>query len=316
MIWNISEKKDFFDRISTSLIRGICMIFIMLHHSFQHGLSDALQFGSIQSKALRDAGYLCTSVFFMLSGFGLYMSIQNKSFNLSNTYIKNKFLKLFVPFLLYFFVYWFISYSRNLVSWDDLLFVFLLSLPNGEPIWFFIVITFVYLVTFSIFRYKIVHPIYVITLSVLIYAVVVRASMIGLHWYNSIICFPAGLLIAKYYAYLKSYASYKYLILIFLLFLLNYPKAQCFSGILFSLIFLIVFRYIPFQACRIFNWLKFIGDNSLLFFFSHSLGFLLCPIKPSQFNFFVYCLVEFLISMIITYLMYLIQKPILKVLNK
>lgn len=206
-----------------------------------------------------------------------------------------------------------LSYPASLYDVFNFL---LLSTPQGEPIWFFIVIVFLYLFIFFSFSIKSVkQPVYILTLIILIYAVVVRASMIGLHWYNSVICFPVGTIIASKINVLKQYANIRYLVLFGLFFLTLYPKGQCMVAILFSISTVIVMRLIPFQESVFYAWLKYIGNNSLLFFFSHCLGINICPISPNQFGFVVYCMIIFVLSLAFTFLFSVLQKPVIKKLS-
>ena len=97
---------EIFNRASTSILRGVCMILIMLHHCYQQGIHYDISFNRVVSCVLKDAGFLCTGVFFLLSGYGLYLSMKQRSFVLSRNYIINRFIKLFVPYGWYFFVAW------------------------------------------------------------------------------------------------------------------------------------------------------------------------------------------------------------------
>ena len=91
--------KELFAKSETYSLRGVCMILIIIHHLFQASVSDyGYTWSTPVSVVLQSLGYLATSVFFLLSGYGLYMSI-NKNNPIGVPYIVSHLEKLVSPFL-------------------------------------------------------------------------------------------------------------------------------------------------------------------------------------------------------------------------
>lgn len=301
---------EILDRKSTSLLRGVCMIMILLHHCYQNwGFGGG---NSFVDGVLHDSGYLSTGVFFFLSGYGLYLSMKKNNFILPPSYVKIRIVKLLVPYVIASIFVGILETYLGIFKFSNIFYFFLLSTSNGEPYWFLIVILGLYVITFVLFtNKKISDPILYLTIAVLLYAVIMRASMLGLHWYNSVICFPVGMYVGKYITKIKSLSMIPLLGIFLLYFLTLYPKGQCAVVLLFSFISVIVMKFLPFQDSKLISWVKYVGDNSLLFFFAHGLAIRLVIDLFNTNNIATNYIAAFVLSLGITVFYSLIQKLIM-----
>ena len=90
------NQQDFLYEMNIIALRGICAIEIMLGHI-------GIVTGSIWLYPNRKAGILFVGVFFLLSGYGLMYSIENKK-NYLKYFLYRKIQKLILPAYFIFFV--------------------------------------------------------------------------------------------------------------------------------------------------------------------------------------------------------------------
>ena len=174
------------------------MLFIIIHHVYLYAES---QFGIMLpyplSLILRELGRLMTSVFFIISGYGLFSSMKREN-RLSCKYIALHLWKLLQPFL-FIFTLDIIVYTIN-HSFDIELFIknlFTLSLTNSGTLWFMKVIFLLYFFSFSIHHF-IKTPylrLFFIWGLCCLYALF-AIKYLGSFWWNSVLCFPFGYTLA------------------------------------------------------------------------------------------------------------------------
>lgn len=96
IIYKIELGKDinnsFFDKTQSNVIKGICSIIVVLVHI------PAIHGNKIQD-AIGSFGYICVTIFFLLSAYGLRYSVENKKDYLKH-FIKNRFLVIYIPFVI------------------------------------------------------------------------------------------------------------------------------------------------------------------------------------------------------------------------
>lgn len=93
------HKVNVFEKDDTYNLRGLCMIAIIIHHLYQFlAYQYGFDFGVVGNIFLQALGYLATSVFFLVSGFGLYYSICKQK-KITAKYIFLHYYKLILPFI-------------------------------------------------------------------------------------------------------------------------------------------------------------------------------------------------------------------------
>lgn len=137
-------------------------------------------------------GAMAVGIFFFLSGFGMTHSFLTKGVN-PRKVIWNIINNLIYPFLFAFAVYLLINaiffephyFSSQLLT---------LSIPETTS-WFFKVILIIYIITPIVFSVlpKHIIPLF-ITIGVITYIIIAITLGAETFWYNSIICYPIGVL--------------------------------------------------------------------------------------------------------------------------
>lgn len=189
------------EKDDTYSLRGICMLLIIVHHLFQYSVSKyGVEYNNVVALILQNIGYLSTSVFFLLSGYGLSGSIhRNKPVNCRYIYTNIK--KLISPFVFISIIDIIFCIIESEIEVNKVLInFFTLSLSSGGGFWFMKVIFVLY--TSTLAAYKLIpndrFVASIILLLVVIYIICAISFHIGSQWYNSILCFPIGILVSTY----------------------------------------------------------------------------------------------------------------------
>ncbi len=266
------RKNKLLDKSDTYPLRGICMLMIIFHHAFLRYKSVEFTSGGeiLLNNPLYSVwhwGFLAIGVFFFLSGFGLYYSIQRNS-PLRSRWLLTQMKKLILPFLFLWVVYLicFAIWKPSNINSSLWQYFFTLRSPGRET-WFYQVIIGTYFVTFFIFRYirndKFRLPI--LLGCCFIYIIIMRKYSTGPWWYNSILNFPMGIICAKYYKNVDRIPDI--IILLFSSFIYfivyRYIRINIIESLSFTLFIVWIVKYIDIRS----RFLKFIGVNSLLFYF-------------------------------------------------
>lgn len=322
-----------FDKKDTYSLRGLCMIGIILHHIYQYVCRDyGLSFPAPIGIILGNLGYLATAVFFTISGFGLYLSI-NRHRPLSTQYIVAHMLKLWLPF----FFIWIVDVSLCVFTGSANLNNFILSfatlsLPSGQSLWFMKSIFVIYAAVFLLCR--LFQPgRALVNISFILIGVYILIDIFALHlptfWYNSILCFPIGMLMAEYRDKVEAYNNPK----TGLLFIVAFIVVFCLQIVLRSHLFPRLVRYfaiiiLPIVSGVLFSisslWsvqnvhirnkiFDFIGTNSISFYLFH----VWVLISPHE-NMGVYkyiCCIVFITTALALFYKYMIGDRINKVLR-
>lgn len=237
-------------------------------------------------------GGMGVGIFLFLSGYGLFFTLCKKT-TIDKQYVFSKFKRLFEPFI----IYWIVEIIVLAIYDKDELTIHLLkeiatfSIHPDVENWFFKVIVIVYFITLILFKWRIRNSIRITIIFILSFAylVIMKKLGYGQWWYNNILAFPVGALVAyKYYWFSKQNAIF-----------------ICVSGCCFMLICFFVhmntivlhFSFVLFciYVIKLINIqnriLLFIGSNSFVFYFIE------CPImgKVMMFcysNYLLYCLLS------------------------
>ena len=256
--------KPLFEKDSTYSLRGVCMLMIIASHI------PYTMDGTIVSKLLHILlfdywGAFGTALFFLLSGYGMFLSLH-KTKDVNTSYVTNKLKKLFMPFLFTWMVYlvYFLLMDRSQLNQHLLMDFLTISLPYGIDIWFFKVIIGLYVAIILLFKLPISDILRIIVMFIMVfgYYIIMRGLSFEPWWYNSVLCFPLGMLFASRKELVKNNSLSIFMIV------------GCF--ILSMVTTIGFFPYITFALCavwfvRVVNinaipGLKFIGINSLLYY--------------------------------------------------
>lgn len=125
---------SFFEKEQSKVIKGICCIVVFLVHVPK-------VHGNVIQDAIGSFGYICVTIFFLLSAYGLKYSISNKKNYLKN-FLRNRVLVIYIPFLI-------ANILKQLIELDNgINFLEIIGLKNisfiGELIIFYIIFYIIY----------------------------------------------------------------------------------------------------------------------------------------------------------------------------
>lgn len=171
-------KNDFTDKKQANIIRGICCIIVVLVHIPQ-------EHGNVIQDAIGSFGYICVTIFFLLSAFGLKYSLKNKKDYLKH-FLRNRLLVIYIPFVIANLIYQIITIKDGFDIWSivgikDITFV-------GELILFYLAFYFVYKLVKDIKKADIAMVALVIIFSVISY-------IFKFGWYVECLGFAYGIII-------------------------------------------------------------------------------------------------------------------------
>lgn len=271
MAYKLLNSRPMMDIQDTYTLRGICMLMIIVHHVIKL-MPDCLM-------TIWRWGDLGTAVFFFISGWGLYCSMEKRE-NVDWRYLWQNVKKLIIPYL----VVWALTeltfklihpeYSCTKMICDGLT----LSYPSFTVanLWFFKVIlsTYVLSILTYIWVKRRVLRLSIVTLLCLVYIIVAwRALRLPSYWWCSVFCFPIGMWLSAYRSELNGVQSHKWAIAaisaaIYVLFM-NFDILPMPAAIKYEPAFCLL----TVSLVSIFNnqskLLYFIGKNSLLFYLIH-----------------------------------------------
>lgn len=287
----------------TYSLRGIAMLMIIIGHAYNGYPKTNAGFyypGWLDCLHMELWAAMGVSVFFFLSGYGMFLALDRRQGKIDFKYVLSKVKRLFVPLL----VYWAVElitlliFNRQELTTHILREMITFSMHPDLENWFFKVIVPAYIIMFSLFMTRIANSVRVIVLFVLsvICMLILGKAGFGLWWYNTIFCFPVGALVAHRKDMFEKLP----------------PAAVCLACVTCMVsIFLFHFNSIVFNAIAPFLFiylirmvninnklLTFIGVNSFLFYFIE------CPVldeivKFSYSNFPLYCLLAICVTCLI-----------------
>ena len=271
-----------FRREDTYSLRGICMIMIIIHHLFQYTRHYYnINYPNFFSFILQSLGFLSTGVFFFLSGYGMYKSLEKQG-KVTAKYIFRHIKKLYAPFL--FILFLTILYDSSINGFDFTSYIvslFSMDLLHYNNLWFLKVITLLYLFVMLVSLFFISMRIRVLIVfgGVTLYSIVAAILGLGTWWYNSILCFPLGMLLALNYHKIqtetKKINNHNILISFLVVFLISIILLYVFRNVLFAIVSSISFSIIAIIFIAYFSpqskFLHFVGVNSLIFYISNIL---------------------------------------------
>ena len=264
------------NRSTTDALRGISIMSITLHHMSQ-GMSSA----SILTP-FRLAGYLGVSIFFFLSGYGLYQSANKKS-----TYAKGFMIKritsVYIPavlaqllFMLAMSIGGFQHYS--LKSWLTGLFILY---PIDSSQWYILAALYHYFAFWLAIKFLKTwkHRIVLLVCTAAAYLTFCILTGLSKHWFDTVFCFSFGVAFAAYGKAIISWSKNVRLVLPALVVIFgacvwfSYGKEsapalalRCISSIVFVMLILTLLSIVNLENCKC---AAFIGTISLECYLMH-----------------------------------------------
>lgn len=159
--------------------KGICALLVFFHHASQF-VNEGLFF-----LLFRGMGYIPTTIFFFLSGYGLMCSYQKNP----NKRILHKIVRLGFPYLVAHLIYFFV-YGPE-ISLEKL------QRPGETLVSFswYIITLLLATVVFGMMKKRILPKMF---LFCCVYTVVCMAAGLGIYWYDTVYALPFGMFWATY----------------------------------------------------------------------------------------------------------------------
>ncbi len=186
------HKKEFLSRNYTNVLRGLCMIAIVWSHTANE-FPDILE--TYHMTPLLNIGMLATGIFLFLSGYGLTLSIKRNCVDIK--YVGRHIKKLLLPYLIFWLFYVLIGFLLGFPSHQsDMPADFLsLKMPNVDT-WFLRTIFVLYLVYFLFAGFFKSHAGIATATICTLYVLLLAYNKVPPYWWNTIMCFPCGILYA------------------------------------------------------------------------------------------------------------------------
>ena len=279
----VAEQKTSYLSIEQSYqLRGLAMIMIILSHLSQH-LSLVY---NIDIPLLIQGGSLGNSIFFFVSGYGMYMSMTRQKV-LNARYLWLHLIKIIVPFVVAFVAALIgVAIMRDDYKWSATLgHFFTMTLPYASA-WFLKAIMMLYVFSFIAFKFS-SRPnrrVLLVALFSLIYCVIGYYVGIGKWMYETVLNYSAGMFVAIIQIKLNKVnwrvafgTSFILFMILFVIYLKNpIPYVnRLLYGFFITMTLIYAFKILNRQS-RI---LRFVGINSILFYLFH-IGFLHVHYSP------------------------------------
>lgn len=193
---------------NTIALRGICAIEIMLGHI---GIATDSPFLYINRKA----GILVVGIFFLLSGYGLMYSVQNKK-NYLRGFLHKRIFKIFYPSLIIYIIYIIIDIFRPNFDFSItsiFQYIFLYNFPQKIN-WYVTEILALYLLFYILYHnMKVKYATIFLILFCVLFIIFANIIDMSNPWYGSTLCFPLGVLLAQNESNIKNTLKKKFFLI-------------------------------------------------------------------------------------------------------
>lgn len=195
--------RDCYSKEYWTCLKGVFAIVIVLHH-----LALKTTQGVI-FQHLESVGFLCVSIFFFISGYGLMKQYRTNKEQYLKHFFRNRIFIILIQYVSVSIVYWIL---RSIIGDRRSIKEFVLSFFNGNPIapysWYIIEILILYFMFFlaCIFSKGSYRKIITqISVFLIIFTILSHAVGYYLYWYNTWATFLLGILVAIFEGSIKSH---------------------------------------------------------------------------------------------------------------
>lgn len=320
--------KEYISISQTKCINAIFVVLVFLSHSKSYLTLDNLWYNSYYLKINNMIGQLMVTTFLFFSGFGIMESIKAKGQNYINSIPKKRFLNTLLNFDLAVLLFLLCSL---LVGNDYSLKRILLSFTGwssiGNSNWYIFDILILYIFTwisFKVFDKNHFKGIVSTTLLSLFFMYFLMKNK-QLHWYNTILCYPAGMFFSYYKNKIenlicennKTYLFISFICIITFILLYKISKV---SNILVYQLVSILFVILILLACMKFSFknviLNYLGNNIFWIYILQRIPMIILRnYNINNYNPYLFVIISFILTIILTEIIKLFIK-LLKLSNK
>ena len=283
LVYLLPINNDYLDVKSTTGLKGFLSLGIVFHHLSQW-VTTGIEFSNFNYM-----GTYIVSVFFFLSGYGLYVQNKIKENYLDNFLVK-RLSRIFIPFVFISSIY---LIYRNLNGQELTISFFVNLFKKGSTViyngWFVDIIILMYIffyISFKMFSNRTIS-ILINTILIVVYIILAIRLEYGFWWYNSSLPFVLGLLWAKNKEYIDGVLrNYYFVILVLITGLMflshqydvvykklhlvdtySYAFLANIDNVIFTIFFILIVRKIDFSN----KYLLFLGKISFELYMIHGL---------------------------------------------
>ncbi|MBQ2896811.1 MAG: acyltransferase [Clostridia bacterium] len=259
---------------NTNALRGMCALIVTMQHITAYHHDEWTSF-------FMYIGFLSTSIFFFLSGYGLMYSTVNKKRYLKN-FLKKRLMTILIPYLFANVIYLGI---RQAIGVDTTVVGFINSYKTGEPYvsfsWYIVSIIYFYIMFYACFNiFKRNVAVFLMIPVSILYIFLVKKAGFDNYWYTTAFCFAGGVFWHHYYDVLTSVARKQGFLKIFVILCITitllvatfknkyfYVAGSNITAILFQVLMMLCL-----QRIRIHNFiLEYLGKISFEFYMVHGI---------------------------------------------
>lgn len=283
----------------TYFLRGICMIAIVFAHTANE-FNDIL--ASLHITSVWLCGRYATGVFLFLSGYGITLSLRRN--NIDARYVARHFRNLLLPYIL-FWVFYMVTgvLSGYLPTEENILAdILMMKMPNTDT-WFFRTILGLYLLYFAIWKLTARHSGLYISIIIIIYVTILAIRGTDSYWWNTILCFPTGILFASKPILRRRIPFFILMLLVCLVFVFQkYMPIVFISEIGTPIFCCLVCAYLSTIVSPLPNVpvVSFIGKNSLYMYLMETIP--VDYLQSQQVGFIIFVFGGIIITVILTYM--------------
>lgn len=185
---------------STTCIKGVFVLLIFLSHFCQYIDTNTLPYFGPYLFLRSILGQLVVAPFLFYSGYGIMEQIKKKGKNYIGSMPKKRIFKTWLHFVLAVVIYLLVSFHlRSGYSLTTILLSFTGWESLGNSNWYIFAILVMYICTYASFKIlKNDRAVWACFIFALLYIAIMHFAKSGSWWYDTILCFPAGMLVSCY----------------------------------------------------------------------------------------------------------------------
>lgn len=307
----------------TKCINAVFVVLVFLSHVKNYIALENIWYNSYYLKINTFIGQLMVTTFLFFSGFGIMESIKKKKAEYVNSIPKKRILSTLLNFdfaVLLFLICGLIinqNYTLNtillsLTGWSSL----------GNSNWYIFVILILYAITWISFKVFDKNNLKGIVSSTIlsIFFIYFLKSTKELHWYNTILCYPAGMFFSYYKNKIENLIcennkTYLFISFICCIAFILFYKLAGYSNILIYELMSILFVFIILLICMKFSFknriLLYLGNNIFWIYILQRIPMILLHYyKINNYNNFLFIFLSFILTLLLTELVKLIFKTL------
>ena len=195
--------RNYLSKDNTTTINGFFIIMVFFSH-FQQYILVMSSYDLYFYKIIGYIGQLMVTTFFFFSGYGIYESVKKKGENYIKNFFNNRFVPTYINWSIILIVYVVLNIimggGKTTLSYTKIILSFIGWDSIGNSNWYMFDIFILYLFFIIVFNAFKKNSIRIISFTLLTIIFILLLSVFkDSYWYNTLLCFPFGII----YSYFK-----------------------------------------------------------------------------------------------------------------